>query len=133
MATKAKTAAVAAEEVVTEEVAVEAVEVAVEAVEVAAEVVELTAEEKLAQAQLAARAPVKVAEDDDPNMEMASILIPINPANKTDLHVTVGLNGRIWQIERGKTVQVPKALLKIMEHSQKADASALAYTMAHAE
>ncbi len=119
MAVKAKAQAVELEE-------------AAAAVEEATEVVE-TAEEKLAKATKAARAPVKVAEAGDPNMEMQSILIPINPANKTDLYVTVGLNGKLWKIQRGKTVEVPKALVEIIEHAQQADADAMAYIVQHSE
>ncbi len=94
---------------------------------------EKTAEEKLKEAQKAARAPVKVAEEGDPNMDLQSILIPVNPANKNDTHLTVGLNGKYWTLERGKTVVVPKAVVEIIEHAQMADAEAMAYIREHAE
>ena len=43
-------------------------------------------------------------------------------ANKYKDDVTVHINGRRWTIQRGKTVQVPKAVAAVLEHSMGQDA-----------
>lgn len=43
-------------------------------------------------------------------------------ANKYKDDVTVHVNGRRWTIQRGKTVQVPKAVAEVLEHSMGQDA-----------
>ena len=43
-------------------------------------------------------------------------------ANKYKDDVTVHVNGRRWTIQRGKTVQVPKAVAAVLEHSMGQDA-----------
>lgn len=43
-------------------------------------------------------------------------------ANKYKDDVTVHVNGRRWTIQRGKTVQVPKAVAEVLEHSMSQDA-----------
>lgn len=52
------------------------------------------ASEVVRAAEMAARAPAKVAEDGDPNMEAQEIFIPMNPASPEDTEITVGLNGK---------------------------------------
>lgn len=94
----------------------------------------VTAEQKaenaaavLREAEAAARAPARVAEDGDPNMALVSVRVPLNPAHPDDNTVTVGLNGKLWQIQRGKTVQVPKAVVEILEHAEAQQAATLEY------
>lgn len=86
---------------------------------------EKTAEQVEVEAKAAARRPLKVAEDDDPAMEMQEVLIPVNPAEPKDTDVVVGLNGKLWRIKRGVSVKVPKAVVEIIQNSQKQQASAM--------
>lgn len=88
-------------------------------------VTEKTAEQVEAEAKAAARRPLKVAEDNDPAMEMQEVLIPVNPAEPKDTDVVVGLNGKLWRIKRGVSVKVPKAVVEIIQNSQKQQASAM--------
>lgn len=81
------------------------------------------------EAEMAARAPAKVAEEGDPNMEMKEILIPINQANPKDTDVTVGLNGKLYKIQRGVRTKVPQAVVEIIENSQMQQAEAMRYIM----
>ena len=71
------------------------------------------ASEVVRAAEMAARAPAKVAEDGDPNMEAQEIFIPMNPASPEDTEITVGLNGKLYKIQRGVKTAVPKAVVEI--------------------
>lgn len=46
------------------------------------------------------------------------IKIPIDPLNPKDLVVPVMINGYIWQIKRGETVDVPEEVAKILENAK---------------
>ena len=85
------------------------------------------ASEVVKEAEMAARAPAKVAEEGDPNMELADLLVPMNPANPKDTDITVGLNGVLYKIKRGARVKVPKAVVEILENSQAQQAAAMKY------
>lgn len=83
------------------------------------------------EAEMAARAPAKAAEDGDPNMEPTSIMIPMNPANPQDTEITVGLNGVLYKIQRGVPTEVPKAVVEIIENSQLQEAKAMQFIAAN--
>ena len=42
------------------------------------------------------------------------IRIPIDPLNKQDLVVPVVINGYMWKIEKGKSVEVPENVADIL-------------------
>lgn len=85
------------------------------------------ASEVVKEAEMAARAPAKVAEEGDPNMELTDLLVPMNLANPKDTDITVGLNGVLYKIKRGARVKVPKAVVEILENSQAQQAAAMQY------
>lgn len=82
---------------------------------------------------LAGLAPVPVAEPGDENMQPVELRLPLNPANPKDNEVTVGLNGRFWKIQRGHTVQVPRAVSEILANSERQTAAAMAYIRSAAQ
>ena len=45
------------------------------------------------------------------------ITIPQDPLNKNDSFVPVAINGHIWQITRGKEVEVPKEVARILKEA----------------
>lgn len=83
--------------------------------------------EVVKEAEMAARAPAKVAEAGDPNMELTDLLVPMNPAAPKDTDITVGLNGKLYKIKRGVRVKVPRAVVEILENSQAQQAAAMEY------
>ena len=85
------------------------------------------ASEVVRAAEMAARAPAKVAEEGDPNMEAQEIFIPMNPASPEDTEITVGLNGKLYKIQRGVKTAVPKAVVEIIQNSQTQAAKAMQY------
>ena len=50
-------------------------------------------------------------------MEKTKVRIPIDKNNPKDLIVPVCVNGYIFQIERGKSVEVPVTIAEILEES----------------
>lgn len=81
------------------------------------------AEQAVRKAELEAKMPAKVAEEGDPNMtETEEVFLPIDRANPSDDTVVVGLNGRMYQIQRGKHVKVPRAVALILHESEEQDA-----------
>ena len=50
-------------------------------------------------------------------MEKVKIRIPIDKQNPKDLIVPVCINGYIFQIERGKMVEVPQTVYDVLEES----------------
>lgn len=46
------------------------------------------------------------------------IKIPVDPLNPKDLVVPVMINGYIWQIKRGETVDVPEEVANILENAK---------------
>lgn len=54
--------------------------------------------------------------------ELVSVQL-FKDANKYKDDITVHVNGRRWTIQRGKTVQVPKAVAEVLEHSMNQDAA----------
>lgn len=45
------------------------------------------------------------------------IRIPLDPLNKTNLIVPVIINGYMWSIERGKSVEVPENVADILSEA----------------
>jgi hypothetical protein len=54
----------------------------------------------------------------DPMQEMVKIKIPRDPVNKGNDSLFVAINGRKFLIQRGKTVQVPRAVAEVIAHSE---------------
>jgi|GEM_PF-1613007 len=73
------------------------------------------AEAKLANAKLAKAAATKAQEPDDGDKLVEVRLFKDNGAYKDDL--TVGVNGEIIKIQRGKTVKIKKKFLRVIEQS----------------
>ena len=46
------------------------------------------------------------------------IKIPVDPLNPKDLVVPVMINGYIWEIKRGETVDVPEEVSNILENAK---------------
>ena len=46
--------------------------------------------------------------------DKVKIRIPIDPLNKHDLVVPVLINGYMWKIEKGKSVEVPENVAEIL-------------------
>jgi len=59
----------------------------------------------------------KVAGVEVNKQEKVKIRIPIDPLNKTDLIVPVVINGYLWQIEKGKSVEVPENVAEILSEA----------------
>nr|DAO82626.1 MAG TPA: hypothetical protein [Caudoviricetes sp.] len=59
----------------------------------------------------------------DPWGEMVSIKLFKDNGNYKD-DVFVSVNGRNYQIQRGKTVQVPRCVAEVLEHSERQDQAA---------
>lgn len=49
---------------------------------------------------------------------LVRIKIPVDPLNPKDLIVSVMINGYIWQIKRGETVDVPEQVANILEEAK---------------
>lgn len=50
-------------------------------------------------------------------MKKVKVRIPVDKQNKEDKVVPVCINGYIFQIERGKSVEVPEEVARILEDS----------------
>lgn len=59
--------------------------------------------------------------------DVVTIKVPIDPANRKEGDITVGLNGKMYKIKRGIPVEVPKGVAEILEHSENAEQAALQY------
>lgn len=46
------------------------------------------------------------------------IKIPVDPQNPKDLVVPVMINGYLWKINRGETVEVPEQVANILEEAK---------------
>lgn len=46
-----------------------------------------------------------------------TVIIPVDSLNKQDKHVSVCINGYIYQIERGKQVEIPEGVALILTES----------------
>ena len=79
-----------------------------EKVDVASEVTENNAVQPAEKKEVA---PVKKQE------EKVKIVIPKDPINKNDSFVPVAINGYIYQIKRGETVEVPKEVARILKEA----------------
>lgn len=79
------------------------------------------------EAEAAAKIPQKVCEEGDPGMKPDKIVVPVDPINKKDTDITVGLNGKLYKIQRGVPVMVPHAVVEIIENAQAQNAAAMAY------
>ena len=51
----------------------------------------------------------------------------MNPASPEDTEITVGLNGKLYKIQRGVKTAVPKAVVEIIQNSQTQAAKAMQY------
>ena len=49
--------------------------------------------------------------------DKVKIRIPIDPLNKHDLVVPVIINGYMWKIEKGKSVEVPENVAEILSEA----------------
>ena len=49
---------------------------------------------------------------------MVRIKIPVDPLNKDDLQVPVMINGYLWNIKRGETVEVPSVVADILQEAK---------------
>ena len=45
------------------------------------------------------------------------IKVPVDPLNPKDLMVPVVINGYLWNIKRGETVEVPENVANILENA----------------
>lgn len=59
--------------------------------------------------------------------ELVKIKIPVDPANRHEGDVTVGLNGKMFKIKRGIAVEVPRGVAEILEHSEIQERTALEF------
>lgn len=50
--------------------------------------------------------------------KMVRIKIPVDPLNPKDLMVPVVINGYLWNIKRGETVEVPENVANILENAK---------------
>lgn len=71
----------------------------------------------MAKAEAAAQEP-EITCTPDPMQEMVKIKIPRDPVNKGNDSMFVAINGRKFLIQRGKTVEVPRAVAEVIEHSE---------------
>ena len=46
------------------------------------------------------------------------IKVPVDPLNPKDLMVPVVINGYLWNIKRGETVEVPENVANILENAK---------------
>ena len=53
-----------------------------------------------------------------PTPKKVKILIPMTREDESD--VTVGVNGRIWQIQRGEEVEVPECVAEVLRNQNDA-------------
>ena len=71
----------------------------------------------------------KITEQEQDNLEAVEtakkvkestvkIKIPVDPMNPKDIVVPVMINGYIWRINRGETVEVPEAVANILEEAK---------------
>ena len=61
----------------------------------------------------------------EPEEEKVTIRLPLTKEDQRDVFVRV--NQRTWQIQRGVTVQVPKCVQEVLEHSEEAMLEAMEY------
>lgn len=59
--------------------------------------------------------------------DTVTIKIPIDPSNRSEDDITVGLNGKMFKIKRGIPVDVPKGVAEILEHSESQERAAFEY------
>ena len=48
--------------------------------------------------------------------KLVTIKLPLTKTEKDDVYV--GVNGRTWQIQRGKEVKVPKCVAEVLRHQE---------------
>ena len=60
---------------------------------------------------------------------MVTIKIPLTRNEKDDVYVA--LNGKSFQIQRGKEVRVPKGVAEILQHSEEMLREAIEFENAH--
>lgn len=53
------------------------------------------------------------------------IKLPLSRTEKDDIFV--GVNGRTWQIQRGKTVEVPECVVEVLRHQEEMLEQAMAF------
>lgn len=57
--------------------------------------------------------------------ETVSIRLAPDPGSKEQPHVTVSVNGKVYRIQRGKIVNVPRFVARIVAHSEAAEQKAI--------
>ena len=50
--------------------------------------------------------------------KMVRIKVPVDPLNPKDMMVPVVINGYLWNIKRGETVEVPENVANILENAK---------------
>lgn len=60
---------------------------------------------------------------------MVTIKVPLTRTEKDDVYVA--LNGKSFQIQRGKEVRVPKGVAEILQHSEEMLREAIEFENAH--
>ena len=63
--------------------------------------------------------------------DTVTIKLPLSKAERDD--VFVGINGKIYQIKRGHSVEVPRSVAEILEQSEKMVANSIEYEFKVAE
>lgn len=67
----------------------------------------------------------------DPNLEEVEVTFPKIRGTK-DQDIIIIVNGKAWQIQRGKPVKVPRYVLKAYDNSERSRDEADKYVMANA-
>ena len=67
----------------------------------------------------------------DPNLEEVEVTFPKIRGTK-DQEIIIIVNGKAWQIQRGKQVKVPRYGLKVYDNSERSRDEADKYVMANA-
>ena len=79
-------------------------------------------------AAIAAKVPNRPFDPKDPNIaQRVKIRVPVDRVNAGNTTMVVGLNGVFYTIQRGKDVEVPKAVADIVRHSLEQDDKAVQY------
>lgn len=79
-------------------------------------------------AAIAAKVPNLPFDTNDPNITgRVTVRVPVDRVNAGNTGITVGLNGVFYTVQRGRDVQVPKAVAEIIRHSLEQDDRALQY------
>ncbi len=67
------------------------------------------------------------AKTNEPKVKKVKIKLPIDRNDKNNTHQFVCVNGETFQIERGKTVEVPDYVEEVLRHSEEQADKAFGY------